>query len=216
MRSSQDERGARRGRVGAGWRLAGRTGGGHARGFLRFWPVWERVMHAYTHPVAIPNAPHGLFEMRFMRYHAQPITLSDGTHVSPGDRVAELHFRNSELRDAIAKNGQWRVILMLRDELAALAQWSQQESFPPGVRAIWGLSMLGRAAPRLGFTVRERPHTIHAWFDRFFLLGLLALYNRSGTARLARGTTYSGYPVELWMSRGELERRYGEQAANAV
>jgi hypothetical protein len=215
MPDSENAGGNKRGRVRTGWRLAGHAGGGRARGFLRFWPVWEQIMHIYTHPVAIPNAPHGLFEVRFMRYHAQPITLSDGTYVAPGDEVAELHFRNSVLEDAIAKEGQWRVILMLRDELAALAQWSRQESFPPGVRAIWGLSLLGRAAPRLGFTVRERPHTIHAWFDRFFLLGLLALYNRAGTARLARGTTYSEYPVELWMSRGELERRYGAKTANA-
>ncbi len=194
--------------VGRGWRLAGHTHGGEARGFLRFWPIWERVMRVYMRPVPIPGAPHHLFEVRFMRYHARSITLADGTHVEPGDRVAELHLQNADLRDAIAKHGQWRVLLMLRDDLAALAQWSRSPDFPAGVKAVWGLSMLGRAAPRLGFSVRERPHTVHAWFDRFFLLGLLALYNRSGRSRLERGTTYSRYPVEVWMSRGELERRY--------
>jgi hypothetical protein len=195
-------------RVGRGWRLAGSTRGGVARGFLRFWPVWERVMRIYTHPVPIPDAPYGLFEIRFMRYHAQPITLADGTRIERGTHVAELHLRSAELVDTIAKYGQWRVLLMLRDDLAALARWSRQDTFPPEVRAVWGLSMLARAAPRLGFAVRERPHTIHAWFDRFFLLGLLALYNRAGTSRLEQGTTYGGYPVELWMSRGELQRRY--------
>jgi hypothetical protein len=195
-------------RVRLGWRLAGRTGGGVARGFLRFWPVWERIMRAYTHPVPIPDNPHGLFEVRFMRYHAEPITLADGTRIERGTQVAELHFHSTALVDAIAKYGQWRVLLMLRDELTALARWSSQPGFPPEVRAIWGLSILARAAPRLGFAVRERPHTVHAWFDRFFLLGLLALYNRGGTSRLERGTTYASYPVELWMSRGELQRRY--------
>jgi hypothetical protein len=165
-------------------------------------------MRLYMHPVPIPDAPHGLFEVRFMRYHAEPITLADGTGIERGTPVAELHFRSEALVDAIATYGQWRVILMLRDELAALARWSLQPSFPDEVKAIWGISMLGRAAPRLGFAVRERPHTIHAWFDRFFMLGLLALYNRAGTLRLERGTTYGSYPVELWMSRGELERRY--------
>jgi hypothetical protein len=195
-------------RVGLGWRLAGNTRGGVARGFLRFWPVWERIMRLYTNPVPIPDNPHGLFEVRFMRYHAEPITLADGTRIERGTPVAELHFHSSLLVDAISKYGQWRVLLMLRDEMAALARWSRRPDFPPEVQAIWGLSMLARAAPRLGFAVRERPHTIHAWFDRFFLLGLLALYNRAGTSRLERGTTYASYPVELWMSRGELQRRF--------
>jgi hypothetical protein len=168
-------------------------------------------MRRYMRPVPIPNALHGLFEARFMRYRERPITLSDGTHVARGDLIVELHFVNRDLRDAIASSGQWRVLLMLRDDLAALARWSQRPDFPARMKAIRSVTMLGRAAPRLGFTVRERPHTVHAWFDRFFMLGLLALYNSAGTSRLSQGTTYDEYPVEVWMSRGELQRRYAAE-----
>ena len=75
--------------------------------------------------------------------------------------------------------------------------------------AVHGLTLIGRAAPRLGFTVRERPVTLLAWFDRFFMQGLLTIYSPDGLKRLQRGTTFGAYPMEVFMSRAELRRRYG-------
>ncbi len=74
--------------------------------------------------------------------------------------------------------------------------------------AVHGLTLIGRAAPRLGFTVRERSVTLLAWFDRFFMQGLLTIYNPDGLKRLQRGTTFGAYPMEVFMSRAELLRRY--------
>jgi hypothetical protein len=53
--------------------------------------------------------------------------------------------------------------------------------------------------------------TLHAWFERFFMTGLLALYNVHGVEGLMHGGTFGDYPQEVWMTRGELARRYGEQ-----
>lgn len=213
-----------------GWRLAFRSGGGRARGFLRFWPIWDRVMHT-VHPVhAIPGAPYDLLRVEFTRLRARPITLPDGTRIVHGDRVAEVHINNRVMASVLRDHGSpLRALPMLAADLRALAAWASASPdvasapdghappvFPPEVRALYAFTLLGRGAPRLGFTLRERPPTIHTRLDRFFMTGLLVMYNSAGLERLARGGTNALEPVEIWMSRAELLRRYGASATDTA
>lgn len=196
-------------RPGRGWRLAGGSRGGQARGFLRFWPVWEWVTRTTKPVTPIPDAPHGLLGAHLGRFRGRPITLPDGTQVVRGDWVINLHFDNHRLSDAARTVSPWRLARMIAEDMAALARWVAASGEMAQARALVGVSLMGRAAPRLGFTLRERPVTLHARLERFFMQGLMALYNPAGVGRLAHGTTYAGYPVEVWMSRAELLRRYG-------
>jgi MFS family permease len=190
-----------------GWRLASRTGAGHAAGFLRFWPVWERI-NSLFHPLhAVPGAPYNLFLTRFGRYHGRPMTLPDGTTIRSGDRVLELHANNHFLAQL---SGGLALVRQARGDLAALAAWTLQPEYPVGVRAIYGFTMLSRGLPRLGFTVRDRRVTLYVRLQRFYFLGLMALYHGHGLERLREGTTLSHYPQEIWMSIDELRRRYSQ------
>lgn len=199
-------------RVRAWWRLVFGSRSGQARGYLRFWPFWEWLtLHVMPPHHAIPNAPYNVFEVQFTRYDAKPITLPDGTEVRRGDRIAIVHINNRVVARLAAETTPWQQLRMMRGDLRALAQWEAAGGFPKDVRALYGYTLLGRSAPRLGFTIRRRPVSIRTRLDRFFLMGLMVLYNPRGRERLQRGTTYESEPVETWMSLGELRRRYGRQ-----
>jgi MFS family permease len=193
---------------GFGWRLARSSGGGKARGFLRFWPVWERIWLTFFPTRSLPGAPHDLLHVRFRIYRGKPLTLPGDVEIRKGARLCELHFNNAIMGHLAAETTTWGLIRMLREDFAALARWSRQPDFPDGVQALFGYTLLNEPAPRLGFTVRERPHTLVTWLDRLFMTGLLALYNPRGRARLEEGDTYGAYPAEVWMPVDELRRRF--------
>ncbi|WP_052891029.1 MFS transporter [Thermogemmatispora carboxidivorans] len=203
------ERQGRRGRVNPLWLLARETHAGEARGIMRFWTFWEKLTLALLGIEPVPAAPYGLFQARLTRYRGRsPLVLPDGTRIDRGDRLVELHFANRRLRDAALQSSPWELLRLMRADLRALAAWLQTPACVE-VRAVYGVTLLGQAAPRLGFSLRERPRNLWGRADRIFMTGLLLLYHPQGRARLARGTTYGRYPKEVWMSRVELLRRYG-------
>jgi hypothetical protein len=200
-------------RVNVGWKLALQTGAGKASGFLLFWPFWERFTHALWHLQPVPHAPYRLLQIRFTHHHGKPIDLPDGTHVSKGDPIIELHFRGQAFLDTDEQMPRWRYMQIIKQNFSALANWMQEPDFPSNACAIYGNTLLYRGAVRLGFTLRERPKTLYTYLERFFMMGLMVLYHRQGSARLLQGKTYETYPQETWMSRKEWLRLYGNASS---
>ncbi|MGH2444129.1 MAG: YkoP family protein [Chloroflexota bacterium] len=189
-------------------RLAVGSRGGRARGLLRVWRLWEFVDNRFWVAPPVPGASNGVLRLRVARFHGLPIELPDGTQVKRGDLVGELHMNNQKLAE-FARERRWDVLIRLREDFSALAAWTQTKGFDPRVRAFYGVTMLRRGGPWLHLTVRDRPLTLRARFERLYMSGLLVIYSHAGELRVKRGHTAKEYPVEVWISRPELLRVYG-------
>ena len=218
----------------AGLRLvlftAGRHAPGQPAGLLRIWWLWERVYTRWYHPR--PVRREGIFQYDLGPYTgSQPLTLPDGTRITRGDTVCRLHFRNEVLaqgRSVSTHRWAWHVIQAMRGDLAVLARQAAAGNLDrPGhpVKGFTGTTVFFRGARRVGFAVWPRPRGWWLEVDRFYLLGLLALYRPEGAARLRQeianapeanpadetAAQQRGRSLELgdvWMSRAALLDQY--------
>lgn len=194
------------------WRLVAHgVDPGKPRGLLVAWLRWEQFAHYLWPLTEVPQSPNRTFGMRILPYRGEPLMLADGTRVEPGAPICELHCNNAVVL-AITQAGKINPYRAARDDLASLARWVAQASEAREVRAIYGFTLLGPAAARLGFSVKRGESSIKQHFVRLFMTGLLVIYSREGLSRIWRGSTAGSYPCEVWMSRRELIARYATPA----
>jgi len=189
----------------------GCAGGGRAVGVLSLWLGWERITDWWWKLRTLH--PSGLFRYRVVTYRGQPLSLGDGCILHRGDRIIDLHLDNRRVvRKALAGSATpWHLLELARSDLQTLAELVASGQLGD-VRALRGVTLFARAGKRLGFTVRPLPVTWYTRLQRYFLVGLVAVYHLRGwraTERL-RGRRW---PEEAWMSRARLLRLYGTAQA---
>jgi hypothetical protein len=183
---------------------------GRPRGAFLAWPGWEHIAHRLWPTVGIPNAPYGLLRMRLKAYKGQPLTLPGDTTIGRNALVGELHCNNPALLHQVLRH-RVNPYRACREDLRCLAAWAGKDSLGIQVEAFFGRTMLAVGAARMGFAVRDVRKGPWLWLERFFMIGLLLLYTESGLGRLTRGTTVLSYPKEVWISRDQLMKRYGDR-----
>ena len=109
--------------------------------------------------------------------------------------------------DVAARPARW-VWLVLRDAMADLRVMAGRDFEPNDFVALHGVTLLGSTARRLGFEARPLPPSWYRGLMRFFMMGLLSIYNPAGSSRLA-SVDQTRYPAEFWFSRKSLLERYG-------
>ena len=100
---------------------------------------------------------------------------------------------------------------MLREDLRALAARLRRGEVA-GVVDIRAKSLLGEAAPVLGFHTRMAPRTVGNAFEQYFQVGLDAIYHPRGLRENAKRR----WPVEIWMTTEELLARYPEKSDSST
>jgi hypothetical protein len=188
----------------------GNSGNGHAGGVLKVWLWWERWYLRRHHVRPLTRTSAVLIEVR--RYRGGPVDLADGTQVRRGDRVIELHLANHSVA-VDAAGGVWspfQTLAQTSSDLALVARVVQDGTLGP-VRALHAVSLIAPALRRVGFSVEPLPVTWPTRLQRFYLVGLLAVYHPHGWqgARRARDRAW---PAEAWMSVTTLARVSGSAA----
>ena len=141
------------------------------------------VTRGHEHFYSNATGLYGLLGIRLTVYRGKPIDLLDSTHIDAGAMVCELHYENNAILGFCRRSSA--IYAVGRRELSAIADWLIQSD--THAEAVFGVTMLGAAAARLGFYRRPVPLTRRERANRLFMNGLLALYSVDGVPRLKRG-----------------------------
>ena len=179
-----------------------RAGNGRALGVLSIWIAWNHVLEWIWRPQGV--RPAGILRYRLAHHWGRPLALKDGTCVSFGDRVVELHFDNGVLFQMAGTSdwNPWEIIERIDADLDALAQQVAGGRFAR-VRALHGVTLFASPGRRLGFELHAVPHTWTWSLQRFYLISLLPIYHPDGWREFDR-MRRSRWPAELWMSINHL------------
>jgi ceramide glucosyltransferase len=157
------------------------------------------------------------------------VHLSDGTRLSPGDGVAELHMWNEHV-PPIPREGPdiaWGMAMnrRVRRSLRDLAQRVSHDERYRGAKAFGGWTALahrngngqfGRIVRGLGFDLIDAPRPglwrrCHDFGENILIWGLLWTFNRHAL----RGRKFFRVRQQLWMSRKTLLAKYGSNGKKA-
>ncbi|MEW6047590.1 MAG: hypothetical protein AB1609_14085 [Bacillota bacterium] len=175
------------------------------------WSGWEWLFARLYRLYEVPGTEGSALRFGFRRWPGPGVTLQDGTAVRPGDWVAEVHINSPRVMDRWAEAGgsTLRVVAALSSEMRSVLRGLAREieagrvSVP--VKALYGKTLLHRAAGRLGFEVHDLPDDRSARFLAAYERWLSFLYAAGGRDRLT-----SAEPLKIiWLSVPELLRRFG-------
>jgi hypothetical protein len=155
----------------------------------------------------------GIISIEIRRHRGQAVRLDDGTMITSGRLLIELHMNNEWFlrnRGTISNAGEirWRVSSAFAKDLGYMAEQLAEGKFPPEVDALHGVTTLHLPAQRLGFTVTELPPGLRQRLVTFYLSGLRRAYY------FGKGEEYTRKPPalkEVWMSKSRLLDRYGRR-----
>jgi YkoP domain len=188
----------------------GESGSGRPRGIMHIFRFVEYVLEC-LHP-SKPLRPGGIARYEVIRFGGAPLPLRGQPAIRKGEMVIGLHFDNRVVASMEAAESSiqiltWRMLRVGTEDFALLADLVRQGVFAPGIRAVWGETVLNRVLRRLGFHVRPAARNLRTPFARLFFLCVLAIYGRPGY--FADDRTLDRLQLgEIWLSVDELLERY--------
>lgn len=165
----------------------------------------------------VEGTENNLLLICFHPYEGEGADLPDGTVVRPGDLVSELHLSNKKVAsyaEGQSKSVEWQIIQDMRKEFMLLAKEVQDGSVPQEVKGFYGVNVMPAGARRLGFTLIPLPPGWNrvwlAWWESVIRR---VFYSFKPGKKPDFSKTKVAY--EIWMSRGELVKKYGQTSLSS-
>jgi len=186
------------------------------RFLLWLWPFLDRILSKWLGIKPLREDKIGIISIELRRHRSQLVRLDDGTTITPGDLLIELHMNNAwflhnrrRLTDSV-NEVFWRAASAFAEDLRYLARQLAEERFAADVNALHAITTLHSPAQRLGFTIMELPNNLRKRLTTFYLSGLRRIYY-FGKGKEYRTQRKPLVLNEIWMSKSRLFEKYRPQ-----
>ncbi|MEK3987228.1 polysaccharide deacetylase family protein [Paenibacillus sp. VTT E-133280] len=184
------------------------------RVLVGLWLAWEQVFQVLFQLKTI-NPADPFMHYRMRKYQGEPVELGDGTLLSKGDKVIELHIDNRQLFELgihSRSSAQLAIRMIRRMEkgLPMLAEVIADDVNLAQAKALYGVSMINRGPEKFGFSVHDLPDGIFARSTKFYLKILLSVIHPDGGARLKERSEVL-VPKLILMPVSELFKKMNKQ-----
>lgn len=184
------------------------------RVLVGLWLAWEQVFQVMFQLKTI-NPADPFMHYRMRKYQGEPVELGDGTLLSKGDKVIELHIDNRQLFELgvhSRSSAQLAIRMIRRMEkgLPMLAEVIAEDVNLAQAKALYGVSMINRGPEKFGFSVHDLPDGIFARSTKFYLKILLSVIHPDGGARLKERSEVL-VPKLILMPVSELLKKMNKQ-----
>ncbi len=153
--------------------------------------------------MAIPHTRLHYFHLDLMTYKGKNLLLEDGTVITKGNRIGELHVNNNNMPEVSFKTLR-SFSKDIDEELYLLAQVLEEEPFKE-VLGFFGRTLLYPFVEKKGFQVMEIQNV---WLRLF--LNIWDTIIRKIYAKNPNKNTKKRRSKEIWISRSTLLNKLGE------
>lgn len=163
-----------------------------------FFSVFEILVVKSNKWKFIPNSSVKMMYILPHLYHGKNIEISDGTIITNGDSVVEIHIDN--LKATKLDNDLKNIRQILNKELESLSNFLYNDKKLKSIKAVHGTTVLYPIAKRAGFTIKNLDKGLKSYGLKLWdnILRLVFRKNSLKSRRILRE------PKECWMSSKQL------------
>jgi deoxyadenosine/deoxycytidine kinase len=161
----------------------------------RFFNRIEKIYRKKNNWTLIPNTEYGFVYIDRFEYKGKDKLLSDGTVITKGDLVAEMHINNKEVKEGSFK----MVFKIFNSEFKAMAEAVSNDNEYSQIKAIFGRTVLYPITKKMGFEVFDIEKKSLKIFLKIWDNLIKLVFSKS-----KKGKFIVREPKEIWISKEKL------------